>query len=276
MLANLLRTGGAGLICSDDFNRANGALGSTPVGGLAWTVQQGTITITSNQPVASGTTKPQIATVDAKLADQIAVSALLGTNDAIVLRLADKANYLRVRRNFVPSSTSTVCTPGAWGPYTSTGTTCVNKFSIDPGTYESTVSDCSTTQTKQVVSSTTCNTAPSQLGSTAGWSTQNFQRTRTVTTQQVTNPAQFQVIVEWVSGGTIKFLGQDTTDSSATTETITATLRGNTLTVSGDFGSFDTDITTASVLAANTVCGIAFNTGGSGSASVDNFTVEAV
>ena len=81
---------------SDDFNRANGSLGTPSDGGSAWVLHAGTWGVASNecQKSANDTTF-EIATLEAS-STQVEVQATLvvQANDGLVVRAADNNNFI--------------------------------------------------------------------------------------------------------------------------------------------------------------------------------------
>lgn len=85
---------------SDDFNRANGALGSTSVGAEPWQIVSGTWSITSNMATSStaASSRP-IAVVEGRTANvdiSINISSS-GGGDALYFRVVDVNNWVRLR-----------------------------------------------------------------------------------------------------------------------------------------------------------------------------------
>lgn len=102
--------GGRALLSSDDFQRANGAIGSTSGPGTldpqAWTAQLGTWVTNANQAQCSalgaalpggvaGIVTVELGTPDADLSYEHAVNDVNG--QGLVFRYADNANFMMIR-----------------------------------------------------------------------------------------------------------------------------------------------------------------------------------
>lgn len=98
MILGITASGFAGgLSVSDDFNRADGALGVTPTNNLPWQVLSGAFAIASNKAVSSPTTASSgIAVVDNFASNvDLSLSVSNGGGDALYFRVADANNWLR-------------------------------------------------------------------------------------------------------------------------------------------------------------------------------------
>jgi hypothetical protein len=99
---------------TDDFNRANGAMGVTPVGGVPWQVIAGAWSIAANK-ASTASPDPAIVAVDIGYSDvDMGADVSPQGNDAIYFRIQDAQNWLRARLREQTTSSTVYCTYATW------------------------------------------------------------------------------------------------------------------------------------------------------------------
>lgn len=103
-----------GIAATDNFDRPNGAMGSTPVGDLVWEPISGTWQIQSNRAYTStsqNTTPPPIVAVDSLSPDvDVSHDIASGGGDSLYFRIVDATNWWRIRHRRYSQQTSYSCT----------------------------------------------------------------------------------------------------------------------------------------------------------------------
>lgn len=281
-------------VYTDDFNRADGALGSIP-GGPAWEVISGTWAIASNRASSStAASSNPVAVVDTETTDadlSVNVSNLGG--DAIYGRVVDANNWFRAKVRRYQTSTPYYVTEYEWKAVPGGGTGASSESWCNAG-YTSHTHEGDDVTGWGTFSSSPWGSSYSYSHShsiwykddgvnCSGWNESHSHsgtpyktdNTRTVIGGYTTT-TYYQVILERCVAGTITNIGQTTATTTSTLHTLRLRMVGNDIRVYMNGGASAVITATDSSHSAATKFGIGKGASDLTGSALDNFSIDTL